>query len=285
VILKLKKHTAMYFLAILIILPVVSQQAEAVSAKHRRFRTSDHVLLHYIEAGRGSTMIFIPGWTMPAKIWEKQFDYFARRNHVIFFDPRSQGLSEKVGAGHYPERMALDIRELIQHLKVQKVTLIGWSLGVSELLTYVDLFGTDSISALILVDGYIERGPPDQDWLQNIQMRRDKWTARFVRDMYKTDQSLSYYDKITNAALSTPTDAAAMLLINFTGNWWPVIPKINCPLLFIATPKIKEQALLLKQRLASAQVEIFENTGHAVFVDDATRFNSVVNDFLQRTKK
>ena len=40
------------------------------------FQTSDDVTLHYLEAGSGPTIVFVPGWTMPAEIWEHQLRYF-----------------------------------------------------------------------------------------------------------------------------------------------------------------------------------------------------------------
>ena len=36
------------------------------------FKTSDGVRLHYLEGGSGPGMIFIPGWSMPAWIWDAQ---------------------------------------------------------------------------------------------------------------------------------------------------------------------------------------------------------------------
>jgi non-heme chloroperoxidase len=35
------------------------------------FLTSDGVKLHYLEAGSGPSMVFVPGWTMPAWIWNR----------------------------------------------------------------------------------------------------------------------------------------------------------------------------------------------------------------------
>ena len=33
------------------------------------FVTSDSVRLHYLSAGSGPTIVFVPGWTMPASCW------------------------------------------------------------------------------------------------------------------------------------------------------------------------------------------------------------------------
>ena len=59
------------------------------------FQTSDGVTLHYLEAGSGPTIVFVPGWTMPAEIWEHQLRYFSDAFRVVALDPRGQGLSEK----------------------------------------------------------------------------------------------------------------------------------------------------------------------------------------------
>jgi pimeloyl-ACP methyl ester carboxylesterase len=36
---------------------------------------------------------------------------------------------------------------------------------------------------------------------------------------------------------------------------------------------------MLKQKLPSARVEVFEDAGHALFVDDAARFNALIAEF------
>jgi len=153
--------------------------------------TSDGVRLHYLEAGKGSALVFVPGWTMPAEIWEAQIEYFAHSHRVIAFDPRSQGDSEKPTEGHYVERRAQDVKELVDQLKLAPAVLVGWSMGVPELLAYVEQFGTSSIRALVLVDGSVG-GDPDPErtarrWasLKRMQENRKQATEQFVRGMYK----------------------------------------------------------------------------------------------------
>src|SRR2546426_10653745 len=60
------------------------------------FVTSDSVRLHYLSGGSGSTMLFVPGWPMPADIWDPQLRYFVRPHHVIALEPRHQGASHTV---------------------------------------------------------------------------------------------------------------------------------------------------------------------------------------------
>src|SRR5438552_14006400 len=118
--------------------------------KDGSFKTSDGVKLHYLEAGSGPAIFFEPGWSMPAWIWDPQFKYFADHFHVVALDPRSQGDSDKPTDGNSCERRAQDIRELLEHLKLDRVVLVGWSLGVPELLTYAEQFGGSRVRGYVL---------------------------------------------------------------------------------------------------------------------------------------
>src|SRR5690349_14499275 len=88
----------------------------AVADDSHFFMSSDGVRLHYIEQGNGETLLFVPGWLMPAEIWRPQIGYFARTHQVIAFDPRSQGESEIAASGNNIRRRAQDLHELIEHL-------------------------------------------------------------------------------------------------------------------------------------------------------------------------
>lgn len=111
-------------------------------ARSKTFRTSDGVTLHYFDAGSGPAIVLIPGWTMPAEIFEPQINKLSKRFRVIALDPRSQGDSEKTPEGNYPERHAQDINELLQQLKLGNVVLLGWSNGVPDVLICVEQNGT-----------------------------------------------------------------------------------------------------------------------------------------------
>jgi len=78
--------------------------------------TSDGIELHYLEAGNGPAILFVPGWTGVGEFWEPQLNHFARSHHVVALDPRSQGDSEKAADGNYTERRAQDIKEIIDRL-------------------------------------------------------------------------------------------------------------------------------------------------------------------------
>ncbi len=251
-------------------------------------RTSDGVRLHYLEAGAGPSIVLQPGWTMPAEIWEPQIRALSKRFRVVALDPRSQGKSDRPTDGHYLERRAQDIKEVIDRLKLAPAVLVGWSLGVTEVMSYVDQFGTSTLRGIVLVDGVIGREVSPEivasywTWMRELQTKRAESTAEFVRGMYKKPQSDEYLRKITAASMRVPTNSAVLLLLNAYvsgSDLRPAIAKLDKPVLYVSSPAEKTQAEMLRQRLPSARIEMFEDAGHALFVDDADRFNALLADF------
>src|SRR5882762_2982494 len=141
----------MILLCILLVPAIVTAQG----AKSGFFKTSDNIRIHYLEAGSGRPIVLIPGWTMPAWIWQKQIDEFSKKYHVVAVDPRSQGESDKPTFGHLPETRARDYKELVDHLNLKRPVLVGWSMACGEELKYVEQFGNDNLAGLVLVDGFM----------------------------------------------------------------------------------------------------------------------------------
>jgi non-heme chloroperoxidase len=254
------------------------------------FTSSDNVRLHYLEAGRGATLVFVPGWTMPAQIWMPQLRHFADRFHVVVLDPRSQGESQVATSGYDSERRARDIKELLDALQLDTVVLVGWSLGVLESLTYVRLFGTDRLNALVLVDNSVGEEPPptfDPTFLERLQRDRQATTEQFVRGMYHRTQSEDYYQRIIDQALKTPTDAAIKLLHSPYPRqmWREILYGVDRPTLYVVTARFKEQALNLKRNRPKVRVAVFEGAGHALFVDEPERFNTLLEAFIDEVSR
>jgi non-heme chloroperoxidase len=252
------------------------------------FITSDGVTLHYLVGGAGQIVVFIPGWTMPAEIWQPQLEYFSRDYCVVALDPRSQGSSGKPEEGNYPARRAQDYKELIDHLGKSPVVMVAWSIAVYEALTYVELFGTYKWRGLVLVDVVLynpsipEERARRYDMLHNLQADRKQFAAAFVRGMYRRPQPEQYLESITAATLRTPTNSAVALLAELAvkNDIRPTLPKIKIPVLAVMTPRNRLGAELVTAMVPGSQGEIFEDSGHCLFVDEPDRFNILLEAFL-----
>ncbi|HWO35200.1 MAG TPA: alpha/beta hydrolase [Candidatus Acidoferrum sp.] len=277
---------------LLCILPVPIVKAQAT--KSGFFKTSDGVRIHYLEAGSGRPIVFIPGWTMPAWIWQKQIDEFSKNYHVIAVDPRSQGESDKPPYGHLPETRARDYKELVDQLGLKHPVLVGWSMACGELVKYVEQFGTDNTAGLVLVDGFLTDHPSPEmfvalsGWMNQLQLDRRKQADGFVRTMYKKPQSDDYLNRVIDASAQVPADAAVVLIYNMIAvkDFSPGLARMNRPVLFAYQPETQQTADFLKSKLGDKlRLERFDGDGHALFVDDPQKFNQVLGEFLQSLPK
>jgi non-heme chloroperoxidase len=282
------KRTPAAILLCILLTPALLAQTPA--AKSDFFKTSDGIRIHYLEAGSGQAIVFIPGWTMPAWIWQKQIDAFSGKYHVIAVDPRSQGESDKPSYGHLPEDRARDYKELVDHLALKQPVLVCWSMGCGELLKYVDQFGAGNLGAVVLVDGFAADKPNPEMyaglsvWMNQLQQDRAKQADGFVRHMYTKPQPEAYLKRVIDASMQVPADTAAVLIYNMLAinDWSTGFAKMDRPLLFTYQPDNQASADFLKSKLGDkVRLEKFDGDGHALFVDDPDKFNRVLEDFVK----
>ncbi len=253
-----------------------------------QFLTSDGVRLHYREAGSGNpTLVFIPGWLMPAEIFDAQLAALSARHHVVVLSPRSQGQSEAFQGRHTPERRARDIQEFVAKTVDGPFVLVGWSLGVMEGLDYVQRFRPKGLKGMVLVDNSIgEAKPPKPSSRPRAAMTDAEWQPwlkTFVRGMFHTPQPEAFLGLLDRSAQAVPRDIADELLAKpYPREYYKsVIYREAVPVLYAITPRFKEQGDALKARLPTARVSIYPEAGHALFVDAADRFNADVDRFVE----
>jgi len=277
------------FLAILTLTSFrVATAQEAVQSRY--LLTSDGVRLHYLEAGpsTGHTIVFVPGWTMPAWIWQPQLRAFAPRYHVVAFDPRGQGDSDTPTWGYEPRRRGQDLAEFVSSLAPVPVLLVGWSLGVLDTLAYVRAHGDLMVAGMVLVDNSVGEEPPPPPRLHRPGPAMPHAIAmhRFVTGMFLHRQSDAYLDRLTEATLHTPESASrALLAYPMPRSYWrDAIYSTDKPVLYVVRPGwLAEQAANLAHNRPSTQIAVFQGAGHALFVDDAARFNALLAAFMTRT--
>jgi len=257
-------------------------------AADRSFVTSDGVRLHYTDQGQGHTIVLVPGWRMPGWIFAEQIAAFSRHFRVIAFDPRSQGDSEVAPSGHEPFRRGQDIAELLRQIGDPAPLLLGWSLGVLDVLAYVHQSGDAHIAGLVLVDNSVGEEPAP---LPAPPPRRGRHRPphtnamrAFVLSMFRTPQPSAYIDRLTQATLHTPPRAAAALLAYPVPRsfWKEAIYSTYKPILYLVTPRFEGQAGNLAAHHPGAESVVLKGVGHAMFVDDPARFDGLVEHFIGR---
>jgi non-heme chloroperoxidase len=258
--------------------------------KVKQFKTTDNVSLQYYESAVAVpdelTVVFVPGWTMPGWIWFEQATNVATKVRTIVLDPRGQGASAISSGGYNYARRARDIAELLAACQCQKVVLIGWSLGGLEALQYSHDFASAGLAGLVLVDHSVGTGTPpkwDPTFLPRLKSAQRKTMSSFVNGMFKTKPEPAWLAQLLESSMKLPADLSVQLLSQPTPRefWRDAFLTTPAPILYAVVPRFSEQAQIMKQAKPNIQISIYDKAGHALFIDQSTRFAVELVAFIQ----
>jgi non-heme chloroperoxidase len=217
------------------------------------FVTNDGVKLAYWEAGTGKPLIFIPGWSANGAEYINVMYLLSKHYHVYVLDMRNQGLSQHVDYGTRISRYSMDVKDFVDHLGLKSASFCGWSMGVSVLWNYIDLFGTQGIDKI----AFIDEAPSiysHADWSEQERVNAGGYTTSPERTIasfstgvptnmlitatHVVDRAMAmdspYYQNSESFARqfikNDPKDMSLVLFDHITNDWRDVIrTKINVP--------------------------------------------------------
>jgi pimeloyl-ACP methyl ester carboxylesterase len=113
---------------------------------------AEPVNIYYEDSTRGKPVIFIHGWPLDSQMWEYQVNVLAGKGiRCITYDRRGFGKSDRPRHGYNYDVLASDLKSLIDELNVEKVTLVGFSMGGGEVARYIGRYGTEKIDKVVLI--------------------------------------------------------------------------------------------------------------------------------------
>ena len=217
---------------------------------------------------------------------------------MISLDLRGVGGSSRTDHGHRVARYASDVAELIEQLDLRDVTLVGWSLGYSMSLAYLDLRGEGRLSQLVLVEGS-PKLISDDEWsfgscdmptgLKTVSGIPDGDYNAFVegltRGMYNDADSDPEFGALLADAVATDPNAMARLLWNhLTQDWRDVLPYIGIPTLVVGGTNSRIVSWRASEYTANtipgARLELFEGAGHAVQRERPDKVTDLLRTFV-----
>lgn len=281
------------------------------SSRHT-FQTSDGVQLSWLEAGSGQTLLMLPGWSQSAALFRDQFEGLSDQFHCLALDYRGHGESEKTDHGYRISRFAQDVQELLEHLQLGQVTLLGHSMGASVIWAFLDVFGSDQLSGIVIDDqsaamtlledesqSEIENAGAIFPWDQLNQIcaslkspDADQVTRSLMDNMLSDQISSADRDWIMAENLKFPRHHAATLLFNHsTQDWRDLITRIQIPTLIIGgessvVPEVSQR--WIHSQIPNSLMEIFPTDAgghHFAFLENPDRFNVLLIEFLKGLSK
>jgi len=286
---------------------LVAGTALAAEIKEGYFTTNDGVRIHYMEAGSGKLLVMIPGWSQTAAQFKHQLDGLSDRYRVIALDMRGHGESSKPDHGYRIHRLSKDVYEFLAANNLTDVTLAGHSMGCSVIWGYWELFGTERLAKLILIDQMpmitanpiwseqekIDAGAIlDKDSLYGVTNSLAgpdgvKTTYDFIGNMFTKQYSRDEVNWVVQQNLKLPRAYAARLLYDHaTNDWRDVLPHLDIPTLIVGGKSSLvgwRSQVWMGTQIPGSRVVIFEDAeggNHFMFMENPEKFNRIVKEFM-----
>jgi non-heme chloroperoxidase len=88
------------------------------------------VTLFVQDIGQGRPVLLLHGWALGHEVWDRQVHEIASSGmRAVALDLRGHGASSKPLDGYGVEQLADDVVAVIQSLGLERVVLVGWSIG------------------------------------------------------------------------------------------------------------------------------------------------------------
>lgn len=264
------------------------------------FRTNDNVNIYYEINGEGIPIVFIHGFSESGHVFRIQKRALRKKYKIITYDLRGHGKSDIVEYGLNIKTLAKDLEEFLNHLNLDKYIVVAWSMGASVLLQYIEDFGADRLEKIIVVD----KSPKminDEDWklglyhghyniedfnadLKLIREDFERFSRKFTEKM---SSDLNEWE--LQIAMEKMKKNSREVLYNLwksmgEGDYRDTLRKIDIDTLLVFGGRSKlysiETAEYLRDNIEGAKLEVFEENGHLLILENPIRFNKVLETFI-----
>ena len=245
--------------------------------KSNFFRTSDDAVLYYEDRGHGTPIVFVNGFAGTTKCFERNAGELAKKYRVITFDLRGYGRSSKSLAKNNIRGHASDIKELLEHLKLEQVILLGWSSGGSAVACYCQEYDNAYLKAVGLIDCPLFPFSGDA-WNAHRSggYQVNNWWNRTKQWIREGVESLPVWIGISVHSDYCHFDGTEGLTYIHV----PVlIFSSNSPGFDVSMSEYYQSLLTVPSRLL-----VYENATHMLFYTQAQRFNADVDIFIQNVE-
>ena len=267
--------------------------------------THDGAHLYIEKAGAGHAILLVHGWTMSGRFWSRQIEPLARQFNVVTVDLRGHGNSSKVLHGHTLVQYAQDLRVVVDSLRLQDVTLVGWSLAGPVLLEYWHRYGGEGVSALCLVEMTPFPFAPEKwnthrlanyhfkgmnETVRNLQTDRIAFGRQFIDSMFLSGKAPEKEMQwMLPEHLATPTPIAMAIYSDYLmRDYSQSLHRISVPVLVVNGNSTHicfgpDAGRHVADALPNGRLEIFNGSGHMPFYEEPERFNAVLLEWLKQS--
>jgi len=266
-------------------------------------KTDDRVRIYYEEHGAGFPLVLAYGIGGNTQMWDTNVEALSAKYRLVLWDPRGHAKSDSPPdpAKYSFTRWALDLRDLLDHLKIRRAYVGGLSMG-GGIATRFALLYPKRVVALIVTNSSSASGLPLS--VDNLVMRAQSIKVTLEQGMEAmADFAMQHNPNVAgrlaldpNAKTEFYAEYQALTPIGYANALRALIamdhitdrlPTIRVPTLLIGgdqDPSLEAMKVMHKKIRASKLV-VLSPAGHFGNRDQPAAWNQVVLDFLARVDR
>lgn len=256
------------------------------------------IAVHDLNPEAEKTIVLIHGWPLSCQMYEYQIHHLIGQGYrVITFDLRGFGKSDIPAIDYTYDRMATDLHKIIEALKIEHFTLVGFSTGGAIACRYMGLFNGVGVQKLCLLAATAPRFTQTEDFQYGVpkvfvnnliiktSLDRPQSNEDFCHMLFDTPHSSEikiWFKNMCNMSSSIGTINTAYSLMN--EDCRQDITNIAVPTGIFHGQRDRlvpyQLAEVLHNSIPGSTLYSFEKSGHAVFYDELNKFNDAFFKFL-----
>jgi len=284
------KFKPLFILLALTISTVVSGQSPP-NKKTLTVTSTDGVSLACDTLGNGSTaLVFVHGWSCDKSYWKDQLDYFSRTYKVVTVDLGGHGESGLGRKDWTIYSFGSDVAAVIKHLGLERVILIGHSMG-GDVIADAALLLPGRIAGLIMVDVYKKLGSGRsteqiEKFVNDFSVDFAPKVQKLVRSMFLTNADPALVEFVAKDMSSAPPVVAlSAMRSSFTHSRQITHDFEHLKLPVIALNPDNEPTDVESTRNHGVEVIIMPGVGHFLMMEDPKRFNELLETAIKKILK
>ena len=237
-------------------------------------------------AGKGELVLFLHGIRGNRRNWSAQVEAFSERYKAAAWDARGYGDSDDHPGALQFEYFSGDVLRVIEHFGVEKIHLVGLSMG-GRIARNVALRWPERVQSLTLVSTSPGFDAMSSEDVMRFVTERKTRTPETVRKLIGSRARPEAFDQLWESVTQTREESYRKTLeASVAQDRGAPIENIRVPTLVVAgdedTVYPPEMARDVARRIPGAELVMIKGAGHLVNLERPGRFNEVVMDFLKR---
>lgn len=279
-----------------------SKRAAASAGRAEYIEVEKGVKLHITDLGEGQPIVLIHGWPLSDAMYEYQYQYLSRKGfRVIGITLRGFGKSDKPYGRYDFDVFSDDIKVVLDKLKIQNAVMGGFSMGGAVVLHYVTKYDGAHVGKLALFgaaapswkkrDGSLY-GISDADAngliTQTMTAREDLIAglcSAFLAKEGNISKNVEKWLESINLEASPYAVTESIKALKDL-DLRPELSKIKIPVAIFHGVQDKlcpfAFAEELHKGIKDSSIIRFENSGHALFVEETDKFNTALEQFAKQ---